>query len=222
MFDEVEFTHLRQAVADLLPDSCNVLNIVATNNAGRYTHSYGTIYQDIACRFDGTEDTYKVSLTYGTPVTSDNLLQYNNGLYSIVTVNADASWAIVSRLDAKKIINTDECILQVYSGTVNAYGEILPIWTDGATYACQLDTTSQFGTTPGAENLRTDMITVTWDASVRLPITATADVRDRIKVTKRDGVNVTPLIYGIVSPDNLLSDGHHFRLKRVEPSFESV
>ena len=222
MFDTAELDQMRDDIAPLMPDYCNILNLVATNNGGTYSHAYGTVYRKVSCRSDGTEDKYKFTLPYSFQVDTTNLIQYKGGLFAVMSSNVDASWAVTRRVDTQKIINNDECVIRVYAGTINSYGEVLPIWTDGATYACKLDTTSINSNIAGNENQRADMTLLTWDADIRLPIEANGiDERSQIKITKQAGVNITPLVYGIASPDNLLTDGHHFHLRRVEPSQES-
>ena len=87
----------------------------------------------------------------------------------------------------------DTCVIQAYVHTGDSFNEQVETWpADGAALSCGLDMR------PGSERHGTDKTVVNYDATIRLPITSTPDIRDRIKVTKRHGEALgTPLVYSI-------------------------
>ena len=90
----------------------------------------------------------------------------------------------------------DTCVVQRYSASANSYNELIPTWTDDASStACGLDMRS------GSERYGNKQVSVVYDASLRLPITVSVDVKDRIKITRRYGeILSTPLVYDIAGP----------------------
>ena len=105
----------------------------------------------------------------------------------------------------------DTCHLLAYSTTADDFGEMVPFWTEMETnIACGLEQGQ------GSERTRGDMTTLTWDATMRLPIDTELDVRDRLKVTKRFGVDITPIEYGIVGPIQRGPSGIRLRLQVVD------
>lgn len=86
----------------------------------------------------------------------------------------------------------DACTIDAYSaGAADAYGNPSDGWTSGSEIACgfkQAKPREIMGTTRVPE----------WDAQLRLPIDTAVDPRDRITLTKRHGVAVTPVTYEIL------------------------
>lgn len=105
----------------------------------------------------------------------------------------------------------DMCYIQRYSAAYTS-GERIATYTDDATPTeCGLDMN------PGREDHRQDMTTVTWDATLRIPITTTIDQKDRIKIVERHGESLAdPIVYRIESPIQRGSSGIRVRLKRVD------
>jgi hypothetical protein len=81
---------------------------------------------------------------------------------------------------------------------------------DGPAISCGLDMR------PGAERRGVDYTTVEYDATIRLPITVTIDPKDRIKVDKRYGEDITPLVFGIVGPIQRGPSAIRLLLRRIE------
>jgi hypothetical protein len=105
----------------------------------------------------------------------------------------------------------DTYVPQVYSRTFNAVGEPVVTYTDGTSADCGLD----MG--PGSERHGPGNTLLEYDATVRLPVTATPDARDRVKVTKRfDETLATALVFEIVGPIQRGPSGIRLLLKRVE------
>jgi len=86
----------------------------------------------------------------------------------------------------------DTCIVQAWSGTANAYGELVETYTDGSAMACR------FVASSGSESHKANMTTVTMPALVRLPLGTTVTAKDRVKITKRFGETLaTALVFGV-------------------------
>lgn len=99
-----------------------------------------------------------------------------------------------------------------YSETEDTFGQPVESWpTDSAAVACGLDMR------PGSERREADKTILQYDATVRVPIGTTIDVRDRFKVTKRFGeILSTALIFEIVAPSQRGPSGLRLLLKRIE------
>lgn len=219
--DRKELDFMRDAIDDLLPDFLNILNVTATSDGnGGYTWSQGTAYPNVSCRADiggqtGVGDKFIFSLPYNQTITKNHAVEYADNVYDVLDVNNDISWPIVKRVTTQQVKMLDECIYQTYSGTANDYGEEIPTWTNAGTVSCSFEMQS------GTENRREDMTVVTWDGIIRLPLSASLDVRDRVRITQHYGELVTPIEYGIAEPGVRLPSGYRYLLKRIEPSKES-
>jgi hypothetical protein len=105
----------------------------------------------------------------------------------------------------------DVYIPQVYSRTINSFGEAIASYADGAAAICGLDMR------PGSERYGRDNTLLEYDATLRLPIATVPDVKDRIKITTRFGETLaTALVYEIVGPIQRGPSGIRLLLKRVE------
>lgn len=106
----------------------------------------------------------------------------------------------------------DTCHLQACVQTRDSTNELVETWpADGDALVCGLDMR------PGNERHGADMTVLAYDATLRLPITATPDARDRVKITKRfDEALGTALVYNIVGPIQRGPSGIRLLLKRVE------
>ena len=83
--------------------------------------------------------------------------------------------------------------------------------TNSANIACGLDMR------PGSERHGSEMIVVTYDATVRLPVTTTYDMRDHFRVTKRHGETLsTALEFEFVGPPQRGPSGIRALLRRIE------
>jgi hypothetical protein len=96
--------------------------------------------------------------------------------------------------------------------TADSFGQPVETFpTDSADSACGLDMR------PGSERFTPDMTVTTYDATLRLPITATPTVGDRFRITKRHGETLaTALVFNIVSPIQRGPSGIRLLLTRIE------
>lgn len=106
----------------------------------------------------------------------------------------------------------DTCVFQACVETGDTFRELVLSWpVDGAEIACGLDMK------PGSERHGTETTALRWDATLRLPITAAPDAKDRVKITKRYGEALAaPLVYDIVGPIQRGPSGIRLLLRRVE------
>jgi hypothetical protein len=105
----------------------------------------------------------------------------------------------------------DSYVPQVYSRTFNAFGEPVVTYTNGDYTDCALDMR------PGSERHGEDSTKIQYDATLRIAITATPDVKDRVMVTHRFGeVLAANLVYEIAGPIQRGPSGIRLLLKRVE------
>ena len=106
----------------------------------------------------------------------------------------------------------DVAVLQVYSASISSFGEDTPTYTDAASSInCGLDMR------PGTERHNANYILVEYDATLRVPVDFSFNLRDRIKITKRLGETLaTALVFEIVGPRQLGASAARLLLKRVE------
>ena len=107
-----DLTAMREAVAGLFPDTCNLLTLTYTRDGyGGQVETWGTISVNIPCRLDilsGSKavaagvlaffNTYVFSMPYDTVIDALMRVEHNGNTYSINSINEDVSWSIVKRV----------------------------------------------------------------------------------------------------------------------------
>lgn len=101
----------------------------------------------------------------------------------------------------------DTCIILQYAAGSGDYGYGQPTYTTGATVACGLN--------HKAREVMQDTQVVLTDAVLRLPIDTAVDNLDRVKVTKRYGMAITPETYEILGQPDRGPSGLVLNLRRV-------
>ena len=114
--DTAMLAAMRSAIADLLPDTCNILSVTRTpDGQGGVTESWGTAYGTVSCRVDmpqnlmaGRENlvggalqpftSYILSLPYDTTITTNNRVEHSGATYAVISVNTEQSWMAVKRV----------------------------------------------------------------------------------------------------------------------------
>ncbi len=106
----------------------------------------------------------------------------------------------------------DECHLQTCVETGDSFNELVQTWpADGDALKCGLDMR------PGSERHGVDKTILSYDATIRLPITSAPAAKDRIKVTKRHGEALgAALVYDIVGTIQKGPSGVRLLLKTIE------
>lgn len=72
----------------------------------------------------------------------------------------------------------DTCYVLAHSTTRSATGEAVDVWTAGSAVVCGVEETN------GTKRYRTEATELPIDATIRLALTVTVGVQDRIQVTK--------------------------------------
>jgi hypothetical protein len=119
----------------------------------------------------------------------------------------------LSRMRATQVAYLmDSCLLLAPSKTINDLNEEVTTWpaTGIQETSCGLDMR------PGQERRRNDMTPLEYDATLRLPITATITNQYHVRITKRFGETPTvPLEYEVVSPIQRGPSGIRVVLRKV-------
>jgi head-tail adaptor len=105
----------------------------------------------------------------------------------------DAQTLVQMRADEALSLH-DKCIVQTCTETQDGYGQPVASYADGSEIACG------FKATGGREVTRADGTILITDAAVRLPLSVTVSVKDRIKVTERHGSDLaTALVFEVAA-----------------------
>lgn len=105
----------------------------------------------------------------------------------------------------------DRCVIEHYGETANAYNEMIATYADGVEMWCGLDMR------PGSERHNNKLVSLVYDATLRLAIDAVVDARDRIRITERFGEAVADeLVYEIAGPVQRGPSGVRILLKKVD------
>ena len=77
MLSNSELAYMREAIDDLLPDTCNILSVTETNNGmGGVVQTWGTATAGVICRVDVT------NLRSGEQVTGGSLKPFQQTILS--------------------------------------------------------------------------------------------------------------------------------------------
>ena len=115
MLDTSMLAAMREAIAELLPDTCSVLSVTKTaDGKGGWTESYGTT--SVSCRLDiksgmeqvvgGGVQPYRhcmLSVPYDTTITTDYLVVHGGVTYNVLTVSTGQSWQAVKRVEVEAL-----------------------------------------------------------------------------------------------------------------------
>ena len=103
---------MRSAIAELLPDTCNILTLTNTpDGMGGVTQSWGTAYSGISCRLDDKTASMPVvggavqnfagmmlSVPYNTTINEVDRVEIGGATYAVSNVNTGQSWMAVKRV----------------------------------------------------------------------------------------------------------------------------
>lgn len=120
MLTTTELAQMRADIAQLLPDTCDVLEVSrASDGAGGWADTWGTVAGGSAlpCRLDfpnpGKESVVNatltpfksgmVSLAYDKAVTTANRLSISGVIYNVTGVNSGQSWIAVKRVSVERV-----------------------------------------------------------------------------------------------------------------------
>jgi head-tail adaptor len=120
MLSNSELEYMREAIGQLLPDTCNILTVTNTPNGfGGMTQTWGTASASVACRLDivnrgqdaesiqasGIRAYQEVmlSLPYDTTITTSQRVEHGGYTYNVHSVNTDQSWIAVKRAVLERV-----------------------------------------------------------------------------------------------------------------------
>lgn len=114
MLSSSELAAIRADIANMLPDTCNILTAVETSDGqGGFTTTWGTAAGGtaVACRFDpargGEQNSgaalqpyqgYIVTLPYTVTITTTQRIQHNGLTYAVISADKDKSWIASKRV----------------------------------------------------------------------------------------------------------------------------
>ena len=119
MLSTNELAWMREAIDDLLPDTCEIMDKTETNTNGVLTVSYAGNDTEYDCRLDAKKHivpkntegtgavkfyfTYILTLPYNAIVTEANHILHDSIEYAIISIDEDKSWAISRRLTLERV-----------------------------------------------------------------------------------------------------------------------
>lgn len=89
----------------------------------------------------------------------------------------------------------DLCRILSYSGSQDEYNEKRPTYTE-----IEVDIPCGLDMRPGSERERDKDIIVSYDATIRLPLTVSITEKDQIKIVERFGEAITPIVFDVAAP----------------------
>ncbi len=121
MLNSADLAYMRAAIAELLPDTCNILSVTySPDGMGGNTETWGTVSASVACRLDiQTGQTSKgevviadsvrpfqqtiLSLPYSTTILTSDRVEHGGFTYNVSRVNTDQSWIAVKRVILERV-----------------------------------------------------------------------------------------------------------------------
>lgn len=121
MLTTAELAQIRADVDDLLPDTCDILELIRTSDsAGGWSETWGTATAGtaVSCRFDlmqsaGVENVDNAALTpytravlslpYDTTITTENRVKVSSVNYAVTSVNINQSSIGVRRVMLERV-----------------------------------------------------------------------------------------------------------------------
>jgi hypothetical protein len=117
MIDTAMLNAMREAIAELLPDTCDILTVTeAPDGQGGVIQTWATAYSNIACRLDiktrqepvigdalQTFRGYMLSLPYDTVIAFGDRVSIDSVTYAVMSVNDGQSWQAVKRVTVEAV-----------------------------------------------------------------------------------------------------------------------
>lgn len=120
MLEAADLAYMRESIAELLPDTCNILSVTETaDGQGGISQTWGTASASVSCRIDVIRDPRMdelragasvrnfqatfLSLPYSATVTVSNRVEHGGLTYNVVSTNTDQSWIAVKRVELERI-----------------------------------------------------------------------------------------------------------------------
>ena len=118
MLTSSELAYMREAIEDLLPDTCNLLTVTeSADGQGGFSQTWGTASSSVACRLDVVSGREQVaggalqpyiktmlSLPYNTTITDAYRVEHGGITYAVIAPpNNDQSWKAVARVELERV-----------------------------------------------------------------------------------------------------------------------
>lgn len=113
MLDTTMLAAMREAIGQMLPDTCTILSVTYTpDGMGGQTEAWGTVSTSVPCRVDlmtnamnemvkgaavNAYPQYMLSVPYDTTIAVENRILHNGITYAVVKINTSQSWKAVGR-----------------------------------------------------------------------------------------------------------------------------
>jgi hypothetical protein len=115
--DTTMLAAMREAIAELLPDTCTILSPTSTPDGyGGVTTTWGTATASVACRLDmkqGRElasgesvqpfTAYTLSLPWDATINASWRVVVSSVTYAVTSINIGQSWKAVTRCELEKV-----------------------------------------------------------------------------------------------------------------------
>lgn len=112
-----DLTYMREAIENLLPGTCNILEITQTSDGqGGFTESWGTATATVSCRLDALrgeeilqggavqpQHRYVLTLAQDETIAATNRVEIGSDTFSVISVDDDKSWAASRRVYLERI-----------------------------------------------------------------------------------------------------------------------
>ncbi len=107
-----ELAAMRTDIANLLPDTCNLLSLTLTSDGqGGHTEAWGTATASVSCRLDAAGRPFEgqagtrqeefgpwvLSVPQGTSITAQQRVECNGSTFNVTSVDNEKSWVAVIR-----------------------------------------------------------------------------------------------------------------------------
>lgn len=119
MLSSSELTAMREAIAQLFPDTCNILTATqAADGYGGIVQTWGTAAASVSCRLDvinrqmginvdgASVREYQetvLSIPYNTTIDKDYRVEHGGYTYNVTATNNDQSWIAVKRVMLERV-----------------------------------------------------------------------------------------------------------------------
>ena len=119
MLSSQDLQYMRDSIALLFPDTCNILSVTETADGfGGVSQSWGTASASVSCRLDivptQTEEQVNgaslrnfqetvLSIPYSTSIAVTNRVEHGGYTYNVIATNTDQSWIAVKRATLERI-----------------------------------------------------------------------------------------------------------------------
>lgn len=114
-----DLAQMRSDIEALLPDTCSILTATnAPDGMGGIVITWGTAYKNVKCRLDASNyhnseqtagaavrpvHSYVLTVPYDTVIDETNRVVVGSGVYSVVSLDTNKSWATCRRAFLERV-----------------------------------------------------------------------------------------------------------------------